>query len=61
MIFYRYKIKPEYVDGLMDELDIVIIGGYFGKGRRAHVLSHFLCAVMDNTKHPAQFHSVTKV
>ncbi|XP_067928082.1 DNA ligase 4-like isoform X2 [Watersipora subatra] len=56
-----YKMKPEYVDGLMDELDLVIIGGYFGKGRRANILSHFLCAVMDNSTKPAQFHSVTKV
>mgnify|MGYP001792123703 CR=1 FL=1 len=46
----RYKIKPEYVDGLMDELDLVIIGGYFGKGRRSKVLSHFLCAVLDMSK-----------
>ncbi|CAG00994.1 unnamed protein product, partial [Tetraodon nigroviridis] len=25
------KIKPEYVDGLMDELDLLIVGGYWGK------------------------------
>ncbi|KAI4882046.1 hypothetical protein NFI96_007673 [Prochilodus magdalenae] len=29
------KIKPEYVDGLMDELDLLIVGGYWGKGRRS--------------------------
>ena len=26
------KIKPEYVDSLSDQLDVIIIGGYFGKG-----------------------------
>ncbi|PIK37895.1 putative DNA ligase 4 [Apostichopus japonicus] len=26
------KIKPEYIDNLMDELDLLIVGGYFGKG-----------------------------
>ena len=26
------KIKPEYVDSLSDQLDVIIIGGYFGVG-----------------------------
>ena len=26
------KIKPEYVDSLSDQLDILIVGGYFGAG-----------------------------
>lgn len=26
------KIKPEYVDSLSDQLDVLIIGGYFGEG-----------------------------
>uniref|UniRef100_A0A8C1X382 DNA ligase 4 n=1 Tax=Cyprinus carpio TaxID=7962 RepID=A0A8C1X382_CYPCA len=39
----RMKIKPEYVDGLMDEFDLLIVGGYWGKGRRSRMLSHFLC------------------
>jgi len=60
-VCFRYKIKPEYVDGLMDELDLVIIGGYFGKGRRANILSHFLCGVLDDSSSTAQFHSMTKV
>ncbi len=37
-----YKLKPEYVDGLMDELDLVIVGGYFGTGTRGGLLSHFM-------------------
>ncbi len=26
------KLKPEYVDGLGDDLDLLIVGGYYGKG-----------------------------
>ena len=26
------KIKPEYVDSLSDQLDVLIIGGYYGEG-----------------------------
>ncbi|CAH1773972.1 unnamed protein product [Owenia fusiformis] len=59
-----YKIKPEYVGGLMDELDLLIVGGYMGKGRRSNMMSHFLCAVAvptDDGSHPKVFHSFCKV
>lgn len=39
------KIKPEYVSGLMDRLDILIVGGYWGKRCPGGMMSHFLCAV----------------
>eukprot|EP00026_Physarum_polycephalum_P001548 Phypoly_transcript_01550.p1 GENE.Phypoly_transcript_01550~~Phypoly_transcript_01550.p1 ORF type:complete len:948 (+),score=159.21 Phypoly_transcript_01550:87-2930(+) len=40
------KIKPEYVEGLGDDLDLLIIGGYYGKGdRRGGTISHFLLGV----------------
>ena len=32
------KIKPEYIDSLSDQLDLVIIGGYYGRGRVAKTL-----------------------
>lgn len=41
------KVKPEYIENLMDELDLLIIGGYYGEGRRSNVISHFLLAVAD--------------
>jgi DNA ligase-4 len=59
-----FKIKPEYVGGLMDELDVCIIGGYFGVGRRAGMMSHFLCGVAvpsPEGEHPAVFQSFCKV
>ncbi|XP_073251496.1 DNA ligase 4-like [Porites lutea] len=59
------KIKPEYVDSLSDELDLVIIGGYFGVGRRSGMISHFMCAVavppVVPGEHPKVFHSFCKV
>lgn len=29
----------------MVELDLLIVGGYYGKGRRKNLVSHFLLAV----------------
>ncbi|XP_075446837.1 DNA ligase 4 [Ascaphus truei] len=58
------KIKPEYVNGLMDELDLLIIGGYWGKGLRGGMMSHFLCAVAETPppgEKPSVFHSVCRV
>nr|XP_020039593.1 DNA ligase 4 isoform X2 [Castor canadensis] len=58
------KIKPEYVSGLMDELDILIVGGYWGKGSRGGMMSHFLCAVAEKPppgKRPSVFHTLSRV
>lgn len=38
------KWKPEYVKGLRDTFDLVIIGAYRGKGRRAGTYGALLCA-----------------
>ncbi|KAM5179926.1 DNA ligase 4 [Mantella aurantiaca] len=58
------KIKPEYVNGLMDELDLLIVGGYWGKGQRGGMMSHFLCAVAETPapgEKPSTFHSVCRI
>ncbi|XP_066562257.1 DNA ligase 4 [Amia ocellicauda] len=58
------KIKPEYVDGLMDELDLLIVGGYWGKGMRGGMMSHFLCAVAEAPppgEKPSVFHTLVRV
>nr|XP_032827721.1 DNA ligase 4 isoform X1 [Petromyzon marinus]XP_032827722.1 DNA ligase 4 isoform X1 [Petromyzon marinus] len=59
-----YKIKPEYMGDLMDELDLLIVGGYWGKGRRGGMMSHFLCAVAEvaeDGERPAVFHTLCRV
>jgi DNA ligase-4 len=42
-----YKIKPDYMDGMGDNLDLAIIGGFYGEGTgaRSGTLSHFLLGI----------------
>ncbi|GAB1320347.1 DNA ligase (ATP) [Madurella fahalii] len=39
------KVKPEYMSEFGESLDCVVIGGYFGSGRRGGMLSSFLCGL----------------
>lgn len=39
------KIKPDYVEGLSDPVDLAVIGGWYGSGGRGKLVSHYLCAV----------------
>ena len=40
------KVKPEYQSDRVCDLDVVVVGASYGKGkRRTGLLSHFLCAV----------------
>lgn len=41
------KIKPEYAGSVGDDLDLVILGGFYGtgQGRRGGTISHFLVGV----------------
>jgi hypothetical protein len=40
------KIKPEYMDGVGDDMDMIILGGYYGSGvRKGGTISHFLMGV----------------
>ena len=39
------KVKPEYQAELVDTLDLVILGGYWGRGRGGGRVSHFLLGV----------------
>lgn len=59
------KLKPEYVDNLVSDLDMLILGGYFGEGHRSGVVSHFLLGVAsgdcDDSGVPSSFWSVAKV
>jgi DNA ligase-4 len=42
------KLKPEYLDGVGDDLDLIILGGYYGTGigRRGGTISHFMMGIM---------------
>ncbi|KAI5806955.1 hypothetical protein EDC01DRAFT_742721 [Geopyxis carbonaria] len=39
------KVKPEYMTGFGESLDVLVVGGYWGGGRRGTVLSSYLCAL----------------
>jgi DNA ligase-4 len=53
------KLKPEYVEGMTDTLDLLIIGAYYGKGkRRSGRLSQYLLAVAEKPRDPSMEPSV---
>lgn len=59
-----FKWKPEYADGLADTLDVLIIGGYYGEGKRCGQISKFLVAVCEDPpagEDPTVFHSFARV
>ncbi|KAK0621195.1 hypothetical protein B0T17DRAFT_617670 [Bombardia bombarda] len=39
------KVKPEYMSEFGESLDLVVVGGYYGSGRRGGTLSSFLCGL----------------
>ncbi|KAL2156306.1 hypothetical protein VTH82DRAFT_1051 [Thermothelomyces myriococcoides] len=39
------KVKPDYMSEYGESLDLVVIGGYWGSGRRGGTLSSFLCGL----------------
>ena len=55
------KVKPDYEGALVDTLDLVILGGYYGSGRRAGSVSHFLMGVSGGKTEVIKFSSFSKV
>lgn len=45
------KVKPEYMDEFGESLDCVVIGGYYGSGKRGGTLSSFLCGLRVTQNH----------
>ena len=45
------KVKPEYMDGYGEDLDCIVIGGYYGSGRRGGGLSSFMCGLRADENH----------
>lgn len=45
------KVKPEYMKEFGESLDCLIIGGYYGSGRRGGALSSFLCGLRVDESH----------
>ncbi|XP_063983073.1 DNA ligase 4 isoform X1 [Diachasmimorpha longicaudata] len=56
-----YKIKSDYSSELIHDLDLVIIGGYYGEGRHSGLFNSFLTACVHRTVSAKKFYSVVSV
>ncbi|KAM0731149.1 DNA ligase 4 [Formica fusca] len=60
-----YKIKAEYSDNLVQDVDLIILGGYYGEGKYTGIIKSFVIGVAAPTsnkeEYPLRFLAVASV
>ncbi|GBP90599.1 DNA ligase 4 [Eumeta japonica] len=56
-----YKIKPEYTDNLMTDLDVVIVGSDYVESKKRTILKSFFLALVDNNQDSGRWLTIGRV
>ncbi|KAL6428636.1 hypothetical protein ACFW04_007920 [Cataglyphis niger] len=60
-----YKIKAEYSDNLVQDIDLIILGGYYGEGKYTGIIKSFVIGVAAPTsnreEYPSRFFAIASV
>ncbi|ODV91796.1 hypothetical protein CANCADRAFT_15943, partial [Tortispora caseinolytica NRRL Y-17796] len=43
------KVKPDYMDELIEKLDCTVIGAFYGSGKRGNILASYLCGIRNDS------------